>query len=299
MKLWLKRLLLLAAALLAIFLLLLAAAWWNSESARKRTFAVADPPLPRIADAVAALAQGAHIYKTRGCGDCHGEDAAGKLVFEAGPVIRLVAPNITRGGRGDKLSDERMAAAIRHGVDADGHPLVFMPVGDYQDMGDEDTAALVHYIRSLPSSGNDPGALEIRPLARVLYLFGKFPLLPAEALDHSPRARATPVVAADAAYGRYLARGCTGCHGEDFAGQHVPGTPPEFPDAKNLTPAGMGSWSQADFRAALRTGKRPDGSTIDEFMPWRTFAAMSDTELDALWLYLSSLPPVQEKKAGE
>lgn len=295
MKVWLKRLLLLVAGLLAVLVMLVAVAWWRSESARRQTFAVADPPLPQPAEAAAALAHGKHLFRTRGCSDCHGEDGAGKLILDAGPVIRLVGPNLTAGGRGAALSDDRVAAAIRHGVDADGHPLVFMPAGDYQNLGDEDTAALVRYIRSLPPSGNDPGAVEIRPLARVLYLFGQFPLFPAETIDHAPRARATPAVAANAIYGRYLARSCSGCHGEDLAGQHVPGTPPEFPDAKNLTPAALGSWTREDFRTAMRTGKRPDGSAIDEFMPWRTYAAMSDTELDALWIHLGQLPPRPDK----
>jgi hypothetical protein len=39
-----------------------------------------------------------------------------------------------------------------------------------------------------------------------MWLFGKFPLLPAEQLDHAPRARAAPPVAATAEYGSYLAQ---------------------------------------------------------------------------------------------
>ncbi len=294
-----RKLLKAIAVLLGVVLLaaagLLAVAWWKSDQALARTYTVNDPPLGMSRDA-GALAQGKHLFETRGCADCHGADGAGKLVFDAGPVMKLIGPNITPAGVAKGMSADQIAAAIRHGVKPDGHPMIFMPSGDFHDMSDADTAVLVAYVQSLQASSNDPGATQLRPLGRVLYLFGKFPLVPAEVLDHAPRARAAIAAAATPEYGKYLAQGCTGCHGANFAGQHVPGTPPEFPDAQNLTPANIGAWTNEDFRRALRTGKRPDGSAINEFMPWRTFAKLSDVEIDALWAYIHTLPPVQTKK---
>jgi mono/diheme cytochrome c family protein len=276
---------------------LYAVAYFRSEQAMARTFTVSDAPLILNRDAQ-TLARGQHIFATRGCGDCHGASGEGKLLFDAGPVAKVVPPNITVGGRLKSMSPDQVAAAIRHGVAASGRPLVFMPSEDFHEMSDEDTAALVAYMQSLPPSQNDPGPLEVRPLGRVLWLFGKFPLLPAEKLDHSPRTRAAPAVAANAEYGKYLAQGCTGCHGANFAGQHVPGTPPEFPDSRNLTPTGIGGWQQSDFFRAIREGKRPDCSAIDPFMPWQTYAKMSDVELSALWAYLKTLPPAGARKKG-
>ena len=294
-----RKLLKAIGALLGVVLLavagLVAVAWWKSDQALARTYTVNDPPLS-MSRGAATLAQGAHLFATRGCSDCHGADGSGKLAVDAGPVGKLIGPNITSGGVTRSMSPDQIAAAIRHGVKPDGHPMIFMPSGDYHDMGDSDTAALVAYVQSLPPSAHDPGATQIRPLGRVLYLFGKFPMIPAESLDHAPRARATPAVAATVEYGKYIAQGCTGCHGSNFAGQHVPGTPPAFPDAQNLTPANIGAWTNEDFRRALRTGKRPDGSAINEFMPWRTFAKLSDVEIDALWAYIHTLPPVQSPK---
>ena len=129
---------------------------------------------------------------------------------------RSCRPTSPRGGRLKDLSADQVAAAIRHGVRPDGRPLVFMPSEDFHEMSDADVAALVAYLQSLPPSANVPAPVEVRPLARVLWLFGKFPLLPAEAMDHSPRARAAPAVAATAEYGKYLAQGCTGCHGREL-----------------------------------------------------------------------------------
>lgn len=295
MKTWLKAL----GTLLGVIVLaaagLLAVAWWKTDRAMMRTYEVNDPPLNMVRDD-ATLARGAHLFATRGCADCHGADGAGKLVLDAGPVIKVIASNISPAGVVKGLSGDQIAAAIRHGVKPDGHPMVFMPSSDFKNMGDADTAALVAFLQSLPPSDNQPGSSEVRPLGRVLYLFGKFPMLPAETIDHAPRARAAPAVAATAEYGQYLAQGCTGCHGHDFAGQHVPGTPPDFPDAQNLTPANIGAWTNADFRRALRTGKRPDGTALKDFMPWRTFANLSDTEIDALYAYLHTVAPVANAK---
>jgi putative polyketide hydroxylase len=36
-----------------------------------------------------------------------------------------------------------------------------------------------------------------------------------------------------------------------------------------------------------------DRTTIDDFMPWRSFSGMTDEELHALWLHLRSMPPRQ------
>lgn len=175
-----------------------------------------------------------------------------------------------------------------------------MPVGDFRLLSDADTAALVAYLQSLPGSDNDPGETEIRPLGRVLAMFGRFDLVPAEGLDHAPRARTAPPAGPTADYGAYLAQVCTGCHGGDWAGQRVPGTPPELPPATNLTPhtQGLAGWTEADFLRAMREGRRPDGSPLDEFMPWRVYAAMTDVELRAIWAHLSALPPT-EGRAGD
>jgi mono/diheme cytochrome c family protein len=154
----------------------------------------------------------------------------------------------------------------------------------------------VAYLQSRPASDNDPGVSEVRPVGKIMYALGKLPLLPAESVDHRPRERAAPPIAATVEYGAYIAQGCTGCHGGDLAGQHVPGTPPSFKDARNLTPASLGSWTEADFRTALQQGKRPDGSGIDTFMPWQQFARMSDTEVKALWAYLQTVPAVASRK---
>ena len=40
----------------------------------------------------------------------------------------------------------------------------------------------------------------------------------------------------------------------------------------------------------LRTGKRPDGSPLNEAMPWKLVGRMSDVEMHAVYTYLRSVP---------
>lgn len=300
MRKWFKRAGIAAGAVVGAVGVLFAVAWFKAEADMARVYEVNDPPLVLAGDE-AELARGAHLYQVAGCVECHGEGGRGKVFIDAGPVARVVAPNLTPAALRGRYDVDQLAAAIRHGVGPDGRPLRVMPSGDFIHLTDADTAALVAHLQALPDSDNRPGESEIRPLGRVLHLFGKLHLVPAASLDHSPRRRTSPPPGPTAEYGAYLAQVCTGCHGADWAGQRVPGTPPELPPASNLTPHanGLAGWTEADFVRVFREGKRPDGSDVHPFMPWRTYGVMTDDEVTALWRHLSGLPakPGQPKAA--
>ena len=285
---WLKWLGMLLLVVVAGVAALFGVAWLVDRQAAATVYAVNDPALTIPTDSH-ALAQGAHLFVTRGCADCHGEDGAGREVFDAGPVVRVVAPNITPAALANRGYDaDRIAAAIRHGVRADGTPLLFMPAGDWHGLGDTDTAALIAYLATLPPREHDPGASVLRPLGKVLAMFGKFPAYPAAALDHRPRERATPEAKLGVEFGRYVAESCTGCHGANFAGGFV--LAPDTPPTANLTPKALGTWNEDDFLRAMREGKRPDGSDIHPLMPWKAYSTMTAVELKSLWAFLSRLP---------
>lgn len=65
----------------------------------------------------------------------------------------------------------------------------------------------------------------------------------------------------------------------------------------NLTPdeaTGLGSWTADMFIKALRTGKHMgEGRPILPPMPWPMIAQMTDDDLNALFAYLKSLPPIE------
>jgi cytochrome c553 len=280
-----------AGGLLVLLAALYGLAWWKTERDLARVISIDDPSLVALAEQ-ADPGHGRHLFETRGCGDCHGDDGRGMMLFEAGPVILLTAPNITPAALGDRYDIDRLAAAIRHGLRDDGRPLVFMPSEDWAELSDHDTAALAAYVLSLPPIEHTVEPLQIRPLGRVLHLVGQFPLLPTLSIDHTPRPRRAPPVAATQQYGFYLAQVCTGCHGHDFAGLKV--GPASAPRATDLRSGGaMAGWEEDDFIRAMREGIRPDGSAIDPFMPWASLGRMTDVELRALWKYFETLPPAR------
>lgn len=241
----------------------------------------------RAASDSASLAWGRHLLEAIGkCQDCHDGDLGGKTMVDAAAFGRLAATNITsgRGGIGD-YTDADLERALRHGVGPDGLPLVFMPAEAFTAMTDEDLAALMGYLRTVPPVDREQPAPRIGPVARILYLLGNFPLLPVEIIDHdAPRRNPAPGVTVE--YGRYLATigGCRGCHGLALAGD-------ANPDAPDITVGRIGAWSEEDFFRALREGRRPDGSAIDpEKMPWVRSGLMTDGEIRSVWAYMRSLP---------
>lgn len=67
--------------------------------------------------------------------------------------------------------------------------------------------------------------------------------------------------------------------------------------SRNLTPdkeTGLGSWTDAIFIKALRTGKdMGEGRPILPPMPWQDIGKTSDSDLKAIFAYLKSLKPVK------
>lgn len=261
----------------------------NAAMARKITMADAQVAIDGSAEQVE---RGHHLASTRGCLDCHGPDLGGHTLIDAAPIGRIVGPNLTPGGLGPQLTAVSIEHAVCHGVSHDKRPLVFMPSPDWAQLSDEDVAAIAAYVKSVPAVATQPPALTVGPLARVLWLFDNFPLLPADSIPHDVVSHSAPPKAATAEYGKYVMNMCVTCHGAGFSGGHVPGTPPDFKDAANITrdPTGLANWTADDFKKALRTGKRPDGSAIDEFMPWKALAQLDDVEIEAMWAYLQTVP---------
>jgi mono/diheme cytochrome c family protein len=256
------------------------------------------PAAVALASDPATIERGRHVAAVRGCADCHAASFGGQMFIDEPIVARLYASNLTagRGGVGGSYSERDWVRAIRDGIGPDGKPLLFMPAHEFNVMSDEDVTALVAYIRSRPPVDNEPVANRVGPIARLLFLKGDLPLVPAELIDHDAPRPAPPVPGPTAEYGKYLASGCVGCHGDGLSGGPIPGAPPGMAVPVNITPhaTGIGSWTESDFFTAMRTGTRPDGTAIEPDMPWRALAELSDDELRAVWLYLRSVPPRAE-----
>jgi len=282
-----------AGGIVGLIAVALGLVYWQSGLRLQRIYAVTVPPV-RVTDDAAAIERGRHIAATRGCVDCHGQDLAGAKVIEDPAMGRLYGSNLTRGAGGlpAGYSDADFVRAIRHGVAPDGRGLFLMPSGDYAHFTENDMNDLVAYVNSVPPVDRPSVPLAIGPVARALLLAGKIRLA-ADEIDHASLRPDDVAPAVTVAYGRYLAAGCTGCHGANLSGGRIEIGPPDWPLAANLTPHASGrlaAWTEADFLAALRTARRPDGTAINPVMP-RAFGQMNDTELRALWAYVRTLPP--------
>lgn len=237
---------------------------------------------------------GEYLFKTRGCMECHGADGSGHVfIDDKKSGFRVRAPNITNGSTSParNYTDVDWVRAVRHGVKPSGEPVMIMPSEDYAQTTDADIAAIVAYVRSLPPADTAGAEFSFSLPIKALYLFGLIKDS-AEKIDHTAAAPAA-VPEDPVARGRYVAQGCTGCHGPHFSGGKIPGTPPSWPEAANLTSSpdsGMAHYTSAEqFKTMFRTGKRPDGSAVSEVMPFKSLAYMSDPELDALFVFLKSL----------
>ena len=158
----------------------------------------------------------------------------------------------------------------------------------------EDLGALIAYLKSVPPVDNELAERRIEPLGRLMMAVGMFPSLAVDQIDHTSPLPDAPEPGITIAYGEYLSRTCTECHGVNLNGKPF-GPPGQEIPSPNLTPGGeLASWSEQDFLITMRTGVMPSGQRLKEDMPWKYFGQMSDDELRAIWLYLKSLPALEQ-----
>ena len=288
------------AAILALAAgLFLEAVWWG-ERKTVRVVDVKVVPVPFARASPEVLKLGKYLFESRGCGECHGMDGAGKVVIDEGGMY-VRAPDITpaKTSMVANYTEGDWVRAIRHGVDPAGRALLIMPSEDYNRLNDADFAALVAYIRSLPAGRGTLGEVRFPMMVKALYGAGVVKDA-ADRIDHKLPPSPPVPVAANAAHGGYVANMCMGCHGEHLSGGNIPGAPPDWPPASNLTP-GEGSVlpryaTEEAFMSMMRTGKRPDGSAVSKVMPFESLRNFNDTDLKAVYAYLKTLPA---RKAGE
>jgi len=242
-----------------------------------------------------------------GCGNCHtpmgpqgfveGQELGGRLV-EQNDMFTAIAPNITPASRIASWSDAELARSIREGIRPDGSVIgPPMPFTFYRGLSDTDLAAIVAYLRTVPEVENDPGA--------SVY---NIPLPPA----YGPPVGSVPDIpqAVTVEYGEYLAgpvAHCMECHtpmgpqgpmvdtdlgrgGFEFHG------PWGISVASNITSHedGLAGYTDDEIAAMITQGVRPDGSPMFPPMPYGFLANMTQDDLDAVILYLRSLPPLPD-----
>lgn len=244
-----------------------------------------------------SLSEGKRIFQYRGCEACHGKHLEG-LIYMNNPAIgKVITPNLTtgRGGIGGLRTDSDLVRAIKHGVRYNGTPLLFMPSTEFYYLSDNNLGKVLAYIRSVSPTDNE------MPLSQlsftgflVMNLTRDITFLPAELIPHRQPPPEVPTPGITAEYGAYLSLSCHVCHGLSLSGGKIPGFPPEWPAAPNLT-SGKGSrlpsWGEKGFIEIIQNGAKHGRAINSAFMPWTSYRYMTQDELSAVYLYLMSLTP--------
>jgi len=258
-----------------------------------------------LATAFAALATSAYAADGKyqavlgDCAGCHGKDLSGGVAL-ATPFGNLVTPNITpdKGTGIGNYSADDFRAAMKTGVAPGGKRLYpAMPFPYYAKMSDGDVAALWSYLKTVKpvSKSVDVNQLHF-PFNLRLTMIGWNLLAPAR-----PAADATGK--SDAwRRGEYLVNGpahCGACHSPKtmFGADKGPLTGAVLagwyaPDLTSDRNAGLGRWSTVDIAEYLQTGRNahsiasgPMAEAVEN-----STAQMSDTDLNAVAVYLKDLP---------
>lgn len=268
------------------------------------------------------------------CSNCHVSTVAEFIAADAGeniplkggvefpfpPLGVMYTKNLTPDpstGLG-RYSDGEIFRMMRHAVKPDGTATlsVLMP---FWNMADEDLIAVISYLRSL-----DPVKNEVR--LNEWTFMGKAVRVIAPAFhpiaNPAPPSSAPPMEAT-IARGEYLSRyvaNCVGCHtnrdmntfeaiGPEYAGGMefepwpefalaVGGDPELWMRTPNITPHPNSALSKfktvEEWKERFRQGRLINISQ----MHWGPFSRMTDEDLEALYLYLTSLEP-SDYDAGE
>lgn len=224
------------------------------------------------------------------CSGCHtrtGPLTGGMDIGEHFPVPigSFITSNLTPAGSLKRWSDGEIFRAIRNGIGADGRWLTVMSYTNAGRLSDDDTLAVIAYLRSMPATGaptpEPPDRLNL--LGVAMLGAGMLPGGKPVATGHISAPPKGPTVE----FGEYILsyQDCRECHGARLSGGV----------AGQLAPIGPGlsfvkEWKLAEFIATMRTGVDPTGHHISEKMPWRPVGRMDDDELAAVYQYIKQLP---------
>jgi mono/diheme cytochrome c family protein len=277
----------------------------------------------KVAMTPARIERGKYLFELADCSGCHSQRdttkqywpvvesglGRGNFLGQDGPITMNI-PNITPDpefGIGTWTDGEKIRA-IREGIHKDGSTLFpMMPYQEYRNMSDDDVQALVAYLNSLPAVRyNSPRPTVGFPVNLLI--------------KGAPQPVTRPVVTPDPSdkrvYGEYLTGVgvCVVCHTQEnkgdlireklFAGGRRFDVLGNTVISANITPdkaTGIGDWDLNRFLDRFHKHRVPvetlPAFTKDLFtlMPWRELATMTDSDLEAIYVYLMSQRAVENK----
>ncbi len=243
------------------------------------------------------------------CGQCHYNREIKSFVGEQMHDLpafmgKLYSANLTNYPAGilPRYSDAEFFYLIKTGIARDGR---FIPYMIRPTIADEDLRDILRYLRSNDEAvrGNETkvGQIHLTALGKLATKIAGKP---------QPYLKGIPVPAEtdEIATGKYLIDviGCYHCHSKSILGLKY--TDPERSKgylaggykwkidgeriyASNITKdneTGIGKYTRQDFRAAVREGQAPNGRMLR--YPMRHFKHLTDTQLDAIFAYIQTMP---------
>jgi mono/diheme cytochrome c family protein len=197
----------------------------------------------------------------------------------------MVTENLTPGGKLAGYSDGELFRVLRYSINQQGHGLGMMSFLPYRELSNDDTEAIIAYLRSLPPvpttgvTGDNMNFLGA--IMSGAGLFGE-PPPPAPAIVNAPPQ------GVNVEYGKYVATfgECRGCHGTDMTGSPATSVSPAIVNPRPF----VSSLTLEEFIQTMRTGVRPNGKPFNEGMPWQNASKMTDEDLSALFAFLTTDP---------
>jgi len=272
-------------------------------------------PASALAPYAPNLANGERIFHAGGCAGCHAtpkqEDKTrlgGGLALKS-PFGTFFTPNISpdrKDGIGD-WSEANFVTAMWKGTAPNGsHYYPAFPYTSYQHMKLEDLRDLFGYLKTLPAVEGTSHDHDLPFYLKLRRLLGGWKFL---FLDGQPF-KPDPAKPEEWNRGAYLVSGpghCAECHsprnllGAIIARQRFAGGPdPEGGDGwvPNITPGGIGDYSQRDIERILETGDMPNGDSVGGAMAAvvSEISKLSAEDRAAIAAYVKSLPPVEGPK---
>jgi mono/diheme cytochrome c family protein len=272
-------------------------------------------PASALAPYAPDLDNGQTMFLAGGCASCHAtpnqEDKTrlgGGFALKS-PFGTFFPPNISP-DRDDGIgawSEANFVSAMGKGTSPDGsHYYPAFPYTSYQRMKMEDVRDLFAYLKTLPPVKGKTREHDLPFYLKVRRMLGgwKFLFLDGE------RFKPDPSKSDEWNRGAYLVNGpghCAECHsprnalGAIISSQRFAGGPdPEGGEGSvpNITPAGIGDYSQGDIEQILEAGDLPNGDTVGGAMAAvvGNISKLSTEDRTAIAAYLKSLPPVQGPK---
>ena len=261
---------------------------YTASEARLRDVARGPAFTHAIPADAASIERGRRIARTRGCFGCHGQQLEGEdFGDEWDWPERAVAPNLARYAR--ERDPAQIGAAGRHGCYRKGRAFVSRPSYNFTRLSDDDMAALISFLRSAPVVDAPLPKPKLGWSVRWDFARGA-EMHMGDWVALVPVLKVDPDAEPERAHGEYLAMTmCNECHGLDVRGERLYSVMDGGPGTPDL--AMVAAYSREDFETLLKTGVASGGRTLGlmSLVAPDRFPALTDEEVDHLYLYLTSL----------